>query len=48
MFALVFSIGMSKAMVMGSASFGWSLEAGGMNVLRATGGGEPCLAGSAV
>jgi hypothetical protein len=48
MFALVLSMGMSKAMVIGSASGGCWLDVGGINVRRAVGGGEPCLAGRAV
>jgi hypothetical protein len=47
-FALVLSRGMSKAIVMGNASGGWLLDVGGINVRRAVGGGEPCLAGRAV
>jgi hypothetical protein len=39
---------MSKATVIASASSGCGLEAGGMKVRRAVGGGEPRLAGSAV
>jgi len=42
------SKGMSNAMVMGSASEGWSLDVGGINVRGAVGGGDPCLAGSMV
>lgn len=45
---LLLSIGMSNAIVMGSVSAGWSLDVRGINVRRAVGGGEPCLAGSAV
>jgi hypothetical protein len=45
---LVASIGMSNAIVIGSASCGCGLEVGGMKVRRAVGGGEPCLAGSEV
>jgi hypothetical protein len=48
MFELVLSVGMSKAIVIGSASCGCGLEEGGMNVRGAAGGGDPCLAGSAV
>src|SRR5580704_4423114 len=48
LFASIWTVGESKATVIIMGSFGSGADLGGIKVLRAVGGGAPCLAGSIV